>query len=121
MATVGKALGHAALVAPSEPLTCRGVLMSTLVDYDAPRRAKGDDAEPEEPIRALATTLTAAPTIDDDPDGLIFDLPDSDLSGEEFTMPVIPKKANEFSCTSCFLVFHRNRMSSESGMCADCA
>lgn len=94
--------------------------MTTATDYDAPRRAKGDDATPEDALGTIAVGLKPVPTIDDDVDALAFELPDGDLSGEEFTMPVVPKKDNEFTCMSCFLVYHRSRMSSASGICADC-
>ncbi len=41
-----------------------------------------------------------------------FELPGSDLSGEELTVRVIPKQADEFTCTSYFLVHHRSRLAS---------
>jgi len=52
------------------------------------------------------------------------ELPGADLSGEELTMPVIPKQADEFTCASCFLVQHRSRIASAAGgqtICIDCA
>jgi hypothetical protein len=52
------------------------------------------------------------------------ELPGADLSGEELTMPVIPKQADEFTCASCFLVQHRSRIASIAGeqpICIDCA
>jgi hypothetical protein len=36
---------------------------------------------------------------------------------------VIPKQANEFTCSSCFLVHHRNRLALQTGdrmVCSDC-
>ena len=53
-----------------------------------------------------------------------FELPDADLSGEELSVTVIPQRADEFTCSSCFLVQHRSRLrTSSSGLpiCADCA
>ena len=50
-------------------------------------------------------------------------LPDADLSGEELTVRVVPKQADEFTCSSCFLVQHRNRLALQKGdqlICADC-
>jgi hypothetical protein len=52
------------------------------------------------------------------------ELPGADLSGEELTMPVIPKQADEFTCASCFLVQHRSRIAATAGgrtICVDCA
>jgi hypothetical protein len=37
---------------------------------------------------------------------------------------VIPKQADEFTCSSCFLVHHRSRLASEKDgrmICTDCA
>ena len=45
-------------------------------------------------------------------------------SGEELSVRVIPKQADEFTCSSCFLVQHRSRLASEKGgvmICTDCA
>ena len=51
-----------------------------------------------------------------------FELPGADLSDEELTVRVIPKQADEFTCTSCFLVHHRSRLADASSMtCTDCA
>ena len=52
-----------------------------------------------------------------------FDLPGADLSGEELTVRVIPKQADEFTCSRCFLVQHRNRMALQTDkqqICSDC-
>ncbi|SEE89126.1 protein of unknown function [Rhodococcus jostii] len=38
-----------------------------------------------------------------------FELPGADLSGIEFTVRVIPKRSDEFTCTSCFLAHHYSR------------
>ena len=59
---------------------------------------------------------------DDTAEGI--DLPGADLSGEVLTMPVIPQRADEFTCTSCFLVQHRSRIAGHSAgrpVCLDCA
>lgn len=99
--------------------------MATASDYDARRVS---DAETQDPstLRELAT-LPAASTavVDEDPnDMLFFELPGADLSSEELSVTVIPQRADEFTCSSCFLVQHRSRMrKSGSGLpvCADCA
>ena len=52
-----------------------------------------------------------------------IDLPGADLSGEVLTMPVVPQQADEFTCTSCFLVHHRSRIAAHTGgrlVCIDC-
>ena len=62
--------------------------------------------------------------LDESDAGESIELPGADLSGEELTMVVIPKQADEFTCTSCFLVQHRSRLASAAGgpvICIDCA
>lgn len=98
--------------------------MTTASDYDT-RRAP--DVEDRAALRDLAPTLPAssAAIIDDDPNDMpLFELPDADLSGEELSVTVIPQRADEFTCSSCFLVQHHSRLrTSSSGLpvCADCA
>jgi hypothetical protein len=53
-----------------------------------------------------------------------FELPGADLSAEELSVRVIPKRADEFTCSSCFLVQHRSRLAGDKDgqlICADCA
>jgi hypothetical protein len=100
--------------------------MATASDYDARR---GPDVETQDPsaLRELASTLPGSSTavVDDDPNDVhFFELPGADLSGEELSATVIPQRADEFTCSNCFLVQHRSRMrTSSSGLpvCTDCA
>ena len=53
-----------------------------------------------------------------------LELPGADLSSENLTVTVVPKKSDEFTCMSCFLVHHRSQLDHEgkSGpICKDCA
>lgn len=96
------------------------------VDYDAPRR-KQDDLEPTDSLEELAVRRSEAPPALEVDDADLLDgveLPGADLSGEELTVRVVPKQADEFTCSSCFLVQHHSRMASGSGnnaVCVDCA
>ena len=101
--------------------------MATTTDYDAPRRSTVEDTDAES-LDALTTTRKDAQSPDVDLDegdtAESVELPGADLSGEELTMPVIPKQADEFTCASCFLVQHRSRIASIAGeqpICIDCA
>ena len=100
--------------------------MATASDYDA-RRVPDVEAQDPSALRELAPTLPGSSTtvVDDDPNDVhFFELPGADLSGEELSATVIPQQADEFTCSSCFLVQHRSRMhTSSSGLpiCADCA
>jgi hypothetical protein len=100
--------------------------MATTSDYDA-RRLSDNETHDRSGLRELATTLPGLSTavVDDDPSDVHFlELPGADLSGEELSVKVIPQRADEFTCSRCFLVQHRSRLrSSSSGLpiCADCA
>jgi hypothetical protein len=95
---------------------------TTTSDYDARRVSDvdaGGAAALLTPLPKLSTTV-----IDEDPnDAPFFELPGADLSGEELSVTVIPQRSDEFTCSCCFLVQHRNRLrgSGSHGMiCADC-
>ena len=101
--------------------------MTTTTDYDAPRRSSIEDTETDS-LDALKTARAdpRSPDVDLDENDTAesLELPGADLSGEELTMLVIPKRAYEFTCTCCFLVQHRSRIASHPGrppVCTDCA
>lgn len=96
-------------------------------DYDAPRRSESDELA-EDSLEELKARRNEAQSgvVDADESEIAenFELPGADLSGEEMTVKVLPKQADEFTCSSCFLVHHRSRLSDErSGrlICRDCA
>lgn len=95
-------------------------------DYDAPRRTETDDVSEDslEDLTARRTEAQLAVVDIDEPESAeSFELPDADLSGEELSVRVIPKQADEFTCSSCFLVHHRSRLASERDgvmICTDC-
>ena len=96
-------------------------------DYDAPRKTESDDVA-EESLEAIAgrrnDAAIAVIDVDDGDELDAFELPGADLSGEELTVRVVPKQADEFTCSSCFLVHHRSRLASEKNgvmICTDCA
>jgi hypothetical protein len=87
-------------------------------DYDAPRTQNTDEGDQSlEDLAARRREQVDVAVLDvDDGDAVdAIDLPDIDLSGEELTVRVIPKQANEFTCSSCFLVHHRNRLALQTG------
>jgi hypothetical protein len=101
--------------------------MATASDYDA-RRVSDVETQDRGALRELAPTLpgpsTAIADDEDSNDLPFFELPGADISGEELSVTVIPQQADEFTCSSCFLVQHRSRLRmSSSGLpiCADCA
>ena len=53
-----------------------------------------------------------------------FGLPGADLSNEELAGQGIPRQADEFTCSRCFLVHHRSQLAKEVGgqfVCRECA
>ncbi|MGZ4617798.1 MAG: DUF4193 family protein [Frankiaceae bacterium] len=93
-------------------------------DYDSPRQTESDE-EQEQSLEALkARRADAAADLGDevDPFETELDLPGADLSGEELTVRVLPRQADEFTCTKCFLVHHRSQLADEHRrICNDCA
>lgn len=95
-------------------------------DYDAPR--KTDDELSEDSIEELKARRVdkSTSTVDEDEieaaEG--FELPGADLSNEELSVRVLPRQADEFTCSSCFLVHHRSQLAREKAgqmICKECA
>ncbi|AOS62495.1 DUF4193 domain-containing protein [Actinoalloteichus hymeniacidonis] len=96
-------------------------------DYDAPRRSESDEIAEDslEELKARRNEAqSAAVDVDESESAENFELPGADLSGEELTVKVLPKQADEFTCSRCFLVHHRSRLASQRDgqyVCRDCA
>lgn len=95
-------------------------------DYDAPR--KTDEELNEESLEELKAQSSKASStgvdIDEADLNESLELPGADLSDESITVLVIPKKADEFTCSRCFLVNHRSQIAKEvdgKPVCNDCA
>jgi len=96
------------------------------IDYDVPRKTDEDLAENgTEDGRARRPEAAAGGLADlDEIDNEPLDLPGADLSGEELTVRVLPRQNDEFTCTKCFLVHHRNLLAKRKRgvtLCSDCA
>ena len=96
-------------------------------DYDAARRNEADEMA-EDSLDELKQRRNEAQSavvdVEETDTAESYELPGADLSGEELTVNVLPKQADEFTCASCFLVHHRSRLASTSGgqfLCRDCA
>jgi hypothetical protein len=96
--------------------------MAATTDYDA-RRTAG--AEPEtESLDLLKEHRTSTSDLIDEEAGEVYELPGFDILDEELTTTVIPVRADEFRCGSCFLVLHRGlHAGTRNGedVCRDCA
>ncbi|WP_264372290.1 DUF4193 domain-containing protein [Georgenia ruanii] len=96
------------------------------IDYDAPRKSEDDgdvdsleELQARGPVEKWATVDEEDVTAADE-----FELPGADLSGEELAVVVVPRQADEFVCTHCFLVHHRSQLASDTAgqlVCMECA
>ena len=95
-------------------------------DYDAPRKTDDDLSEDslEELKARRADKSSSSVDVDETDQAEGFELPGADLSGEELSVRVLPRQADEFTCSQCFLVHHRSQLAKEAGgrmVCRDCA
>ena len=95
-------------------------------DYDAPR--KTDDELAEDSLEELkaqrANKSASAVDVDEVELAENLELPGADLSDEVLTVRVVPRQADEFTCSKCFLVHHRSQLAKEKDgvlVCVDCA
>lgn len=95
-------------------------------DYDTPRTNEDEVGEDSlEELKARRAEAQAG-TVDVDEADLAesLELPGADLSGEELTVRVLPRQADEFTCSRCFLVHHRSQLASDRNsvlVCRECA
>ncbi len=95
-------------------------------DYDAPRKTEEDLSEDSlEELKARRSDKSSGVVDEDEAEAAEgFELPGADLSGEELSVRVLPKQADEFTCSSCFLVHHRSQLAFEKAgqpVCTECA
>jgi hypothetical protein len=94
-------------------------------DYDAPRKREDDpEVDSLEELQVRQHGDHAAIDEEDINAADEFELPGADLSAEELTIAVVPKQADEFVCTRCFLVHHRSQLASDAAgqpVCSECA
>ena len=95
-------------------------------DYDSPRTSEDDLSEDslEELKARRAESQTGIVDVDEEDLAESLELPGADLSGEELSVRVLPRQADEFTCSSCFLVHHRSQLASQKNgqsVCRECA
>lgn len=104
----------------------RSVTTLMATDYDAPRKTEEDISEDSlEELKARRSDKSSGVVDEDEIEAAEgFELPGADLSGEELAVRVIPRQADEFTCTSCFLVHHRSQLVIDKNgqqICTECA
>ncbi|GAA3687003.1 MULTISPECIES: DUF4193 domain-containing protein [Yimella] len=94
-------------------------------DYDAPRKTDDDLSEDSlEELKSRRNDTSGQVDVDETEQAEGFELPGADLSGEEMEIRVVPRQADEFTCSRCFLVNHRSQHAGERDglpICKDCA
>jgi predicted RNA-binding Zn-ribbon protein involved in translation (DUF1610 family) len=95
-------------------------------DYDTPRKTDDDLGEDSiEELKARRVDKSAsAVDVDETELAESLELPGADLSNEELSVRVLPRQADEFTCSRCFLVHHRSQLAREDGnqlVCKECA
>ncbi len=118
---------HLARIPTTATTGMKGTSTMAPTDYDAPRRTESDDVA-EDSLDALKErrndAAAAVIDVEETDTAESFELPGADLSGEELSVRVVPKQADEFTCSTCFLVHHRYRYAGERAglpICRDCA
>src|SRR6476661_5547472 len=94
------------------------------IDYDTPRQPVVEEDSLEELQTRRTTAQTAAADLDGPDPSEVVELPGADLSDEELTVAVVPMQADEFRCSSCFLVHHRSQLARQVGdelICSECS
>lgn len=100
----------------------------TAVDGDGGTRVSeqtGHRSGPQAALKIPAGSVLTAELVDEDELAAAdaFDLPGADLSSEEVSVQILPAQADEFTCSSCFLVRHRSQIAVDRGgrlYCVDC-
>jgi Domain of unknown function (DUF4193) len=95
-------------------------------DYDTPRKTDEDLNEDSiEELKSRRVDKTSSVVDLDESDfAESIELPGADLSNEELSVRVLPRQADEFTCSRCFLVHHRSQLASHKDgkmICRDCA
>lgn len=90
------------------------------VDYDAPRQANDEPPDTSQYVARIREEAARDGADVEEPDEVeSFELPGADLPGED----IVPQRADEFICASCFLVYHRSQLTAGESqqLCRDCA
>ena len=95
-------------------------------DYDSPRKTDDEMSEDSlEELKARRQDKTGGAVDVDEADlAESLELPGADLSNEELSVRVLPRQADEFTCSRCFLVHHQSQLAFERDgqpVCRDCA
>ncbi len=97
---------------------------ATSSEYDNHRLRVEEPLEEMLPGRDLVVNWADIDEADESDLERVVELANAYVVGEGVFVPVTPKRADEFMCSSCFLIHHMSRLaSSKDGqrICTDCA
>ena len=109
---------------PQSPASDRRALRATSSEYDDTRLRVEEPLEGMLPGHDLGSRWADIDGADGSDMECAAALADADVVGEDITMPVIPKRADEFTCSHCFLIHHVSRLANSKDrqlVCTDCA
>jgi hypothetical protein len=109
---------------PKSRASDRRALRAPSSEYDDDRRRVEEPPKEMLPGQDLVSEWADIDDTDGSDMERAVELASDDVVDENVFVPVIPKRANEFTCSSCFLVHHMSRLASSKGgrlICADCA
>lgn len=91
-------------------------------DYDQPRKTE-EDHESLQSLQERETSPRTGSDVDDADNPGVLEMSGQDLANMELDVVVVPPQADEFTCTSCFLVKHRSQVARETkngSFCVEC-
>ncbi len=109
---------------PQSLLSDRRALRATSSEYNDNRLRVEEPLEEMLPGRDLVSKWADIDDADGSDMERAVELASADVVGEDVFVPVIPKRADEFTCSSCLLIHHMSRLASSKGgqlICTDCA
>ena len=92
--------------------------------HPAQDRRRDDRGQPRGAEGAPAGQVVRPVDVDEADLAESLELPGADLSNEELSVRVLPRQADEFTCSRCFLVHHRSQLAKEvegQPICRECA
>ncbi len=106
------------------PASDRKASQAASRDYDDDRRRVEDPLDEMLGSRDLAAGWADVDDAEESGVEPAVELASADVNGEEFFVRIAPKRANEFTCSRCFLIHHMSRLANSEGgrrICTDCA
>ncbi len=109
---------------PQSPASDRKASRAASRDYDDDRRRVEEPLDEMLAGRDLAARWADIDDAEESGMEPAVELASADVIAEDIFVHIIPKRADEFTCSSCFLIHRMSRLASSKGgrrICTDCA